>query len=109
MKPLNNVFFDLSGKFEEVLRYEELILKSKEEYELLKEEILEDKRLHEALTTVGISHNGVIYRKVKKTGEIKLDSTKTPKQSDVWYLDAEDYNEPLNSYQLESKLGGNNE
>lgn len=95
----NNLFYDFNGKTDEALRLEDQLDKAKQEAQLLKEEILNEPKLHEILTTVGIVHDKKLYKKV---------SCDKP-CSGKFYLDTQDYIEPVNSFQLDSKLGENNE
>ena len=95
----NNLFYDFNGKTDEALRLEDQLEKAKQEAQLLKEEILNEPKLHEILTTVGIVHDNNLYKKV---------SCDKP-CSGKFYLDIQDYIEPVNSFQLDSKLGENNE
>jgi len=99
MKTFNGVFYDFNSKVDEALRLEDMLQKAKQEADLLKEEILNEPKLHEILTTVGIIHDKKLYRKVATHN-----NDKTP-----YVLDIQDYIEPVNSFQLDAKLGDNNE
>jgi len=98
MKTFNGVFFDFNSKVDEALRLEDMLQKAKQEAELLKEEILNEPKLHEILTTVGIIHDKKLYMK-KEYGGVP----------DKYYLDIQDYIEPVQSFQLDAKLGDSNE
>jgi len=106
MKTFNGVFYDFSSKVDEALRLEDSLQKAKQEAELLKEEILNETKLHEILTTVGIIHDKKLYMK-KITGNAKRDENN--KATPEYYLDIQDYIEPVQSFQLDAKLGDNNE
>ena len=100
----HGLFFDFSSKTDEALRLEEQLEKVKQEAQLLKEEILNEPKLHEALTTVGIVHDKMIYKKVEKPF-----CANRQHDEQGYYLDIQDYIEPVSSFQLDVKLGDNNE
>ena len=94
MKTLNELFFDYSNKVNDALRYEDLLQKAKQEAELFKEEILNEPKLHEILTTVGVVHNGKLYKK-----EIPWPT----RDIEVYCLDVQDYIGPVQSVLLDAK------
>lgn len=98
-KTFNNLFWDFNLKNDEALELEDKLYKAKEEARLLKEEILNEPKLHETLTTIGIIHDKKLYRKKQCN----------PIVGSTYYLDIQDYIEPVQSFQLDSKLGDNNE
>lgn len=103
MKTLNEIFFDYSSKINDALRYEDLLQKAKQEAELFKEEILTEPKLHEILTTVGVVHNGKLYKKIATIRN----------ENRSYFLDIQDYIEPVQSVLLDAlldaKLGDSNE
>lgn len=104
MKTFNGVFYDFNNKVEEALRLEDMLQKAKQEADLLKEEILNEPKLQKILTTVGVVHDKKLYKKVA-IPHIK----DRPHDEKGYYLDIQDYIEPVNSFQLDEKLGDNNE
>lgn len=106
MKTFNGVFYDFSSKVDEALHLEDSLQKAKQEAELLKEEILNEPKLHQILTTVGIIHDNKLYKKKIKSGAMRTESGIAVPD---YYLSVEDYIEPVNSFQLDTKLGDNNE
>ena len=103
MKTFNGVFYDFTSKIDEALRLEESLQKVKQEFELLTKEILNEPKLHEALTTVGIVHDKKLYKKVAA-----LHNQNRTHNSRAYYLDIQDYIEPVQLFELD-KLGDNNE
>lgn len=104
MKTFNGVFYDFNSKVDEALRLEDSLQKAKQEAELLKEEILNEPKLHEILTTVGIIHDKKIYKKVQKPF-----CANRQHDDQGYFLDIKSYVEPVQSFQLDAKLGDNNE
>ncbi len=102
MKTFSSLFFDFTSKTDEVLDLEEKLEKAKEEAKLLNEEILNDPKLHELLTTTGIIHDKKLHKKIDR-------ARKRDVHVASYYLDVQDYVEPLNSYSLDSRLGEDNE
>lgn len=102
MKTFSGLFYDFTSKTEEALNLEEKLEKAKEEAKLLKEEILNDPKLHTLLTTTGIIHDNKIHKKIERASELNG-------HAPSYYLDVQDYVEPLNSYSLDVRLGEGNE
>lgn len=98
----SSLFRDFNSKNEESLNLEDLLEKAKREAKLLKEEILNEPKLHEILTTVGVLHDDVLYKKKNRAED---NEAATPE----YYLDAQEYIEPVHSFQLKDKLGESNE
>ena len=104
MKTFNGVFYNFNSKVDEALRLEDSLQKEKQEAELLKEKILNEPKLHEILTTVGIIHDKKLYKKVAVPH-----NENRPHDEQAYYLDIQDYIEPVQSFQLDARLGDNNE
>jgi hypothetical protein len=91
---LNKLFFNYSSKVEQAIDLRAELEKVEGEMALLKESILNEPKLHEVLTTVGVIHGKEIYKKVLR-GD--------------FCLEVNDYIEPVHSFQLEATLGGEDE
>jgi len=104
MKTFHGVFYDFKSKVENALQLEDALDKAKQEAELLKEEILNEPKLHAILTTVGIVHDKVLYKKVAVPH-----NENRPHDKQAYSLDVEEYVDPVQSFQLDAKLGDNNE
>lgn len=104
MKLAHDLFWSFDQNTKEALRLKDMLQKAKQEADLLKEEILNEPKLHEILTTVGIIHDKKLYKKVV-ANNMPISKSAEPH----YYLDIQDYIEPVNSFQLDAKLGDNNE
>lgn len=99
---LHNLFYGFSDKINEALRLEDSLIKANEQVKSFKEQIINEPKLHEILTTVGIIHDKKLYKKLERPSATDPDVAS-------YYFDIQDYIEPVNSFQLDEKLGDNNE
>lgn len=108
-KTLSSLFYDYSSKLDEVVRLENLVGDIHKDIQSLENQILKCDELHEALTTVGILHNNVVYRKIPRLNVTAYESGyETQKPENLNYtLSTKDYILPKYSFELDEKVDTN--
>lgn len=103
MKTFNGIFHDLSFANKEIAELEKQIVEKRKFIEKKKKDILNNVQLHDVLTTVGVIHEGEIFR--KRFNESKALGIPTPTvNGSKYHLKVDLYAEPINSYQLDARL-----
>ena len=93
---LLNLFYGFQRETNTALRLEDELEAAQKGIQDFTKQILSAPELKEALTTTGIVHGGLIFKKKMNT----LAGTQ------AFYLDVENYVEPVNAYMLDTDLEG---
>ena len=103
MNKLTELFYDLSGSIGKENRLNNELKSEQEKIQSLKSEILNNKDLNHSLSTVGIVHDGKIYKKIRTPF-----NNARHFDDEQYYLEISDYVEPVNSFAL-NEIGDSNE
>lgn len=88
---LSDLFYGYNTSLQDVIDNRERLEKSEVEFEEFKEAIKSSSELSETLKTIGITHNGAIF---------KLVPSHNADEENDFYLSVEEYKEPLGSYSV---------
>lgn len=97
-KSIGNLFYDYSGKCSELTIVEKQLEQVTAQKKDILEEILNEPKLHDVLTTVGIVHDNIVYKKIPV-----INHTGHEAQSEgglKYYLSTQNYTPPKHSFEL---------
>ena len=98
---LSNLFFEFENVTDDIILIEEKLKQLKEDRRLCLSNIETNESIADTLKTIGIVHNDIKYT--------LRSSRKEDDDIETYHLKYEQYEGPMQSYNIDEKLGGNDE